>query len=151
MRKGFWRRHKLVFLSLVDKFRKIPDHLKMATKVELIKTIQNAQSFSRPAFHFNVDQYPTGQWSGSLSSNRLDHALGYQRGYSTTRWDTLQQSNCDAGTSTSGGFQCSSAIPQSQRNSHAHDLSSNYYDQSPSNTTTPECECLKIINRVIFT
>ena len=95
---------KLFFLSLVDEFKKIPEHLKTTTKVDIIKTIQNAQSFSRPAFYLNDDQYPTRQWSGSLSSSRLDHASGYQRGYSTP---IEYGRTCDAGTSANGVFQYS--------------------------------------------
>jgi hypothetical protein len=78
---------KMFFLSLLDEFKKVPDHLKMATKMEILKTIHNGQSFSRPPAPIHSAQFSNSQWNNSQQPN---HSSTFQqRGYYTQGFDTV--------------------------------------------------------------
>ncbi|XP_047021229.1 uncharacterized protein LOC124638988 [Helicoverpa zea] len=61
---------RLFFLSLVKDFKKIPDHLRMQTKLDILRVINDAQHFS--------DYYANTQWSSSRPNS--------YRGYQTTQY-----------------------------------------------------------------
>lgn len=61
---------RLFFLSLVKDFKKIPDHLRMQTKLDILRVINDAQQFS--------DYYANTQWSSSRPNS--------YRGYQTTQY-----------------------------------------------------------------
>lgn len=64
---------RLFFLSLVKEFNKIPDHLRIQTKLDILKVIKDAQ------FPYHINTYPvhnTGYYPRNNPSTTQPHEVG---------------------------------------------------------------------------